>query len=269
MHKYGSFTNQNELKFPSLSHDIETELQNEDFTGGHLRVVGDFVYLTAPNNGRVWLHETMTRVNRNGNIETDMMWHSPFIWNISRIAVINGVEYGHSNANPQLYQLWDTLQWNDDSPSDEPLPYDSVAVFGYRSGNRYDLIEFDKIFFEGYMTPGSDLKAGITYEYKGERSSQEVYINYGGTSPEFYTGDIGTALGDSAIGDNPLGDRTSDEESAQELVPKFRCITDTESVNVHEYQVRVYASEPDSRFELIAFGANEVVVQEDPTNLRK
>ena len=116
MHKYGTYTNLNEPKSPSLSDDIEEELKNEDFTGGHLKVVGDYIYLTAPNNGRVWIHETMTKVIRNGNIETDMLWHAPFIWNLSRIAVIDGVEYGHSNANPQIYQLWDTLQWHDDSP---------------------------------------------------------------------------------------------------------------------------------------------------------
>lgn len=269
LHKYGSYTNQNETKFPSLSYDIEDELANEDLTGGHLKVVGDFIYITAPNNGRVWLHETMTRVNRSGNIETDMMWHAPFIWNISRIAVINGVEYGHSNANPQIYQLWDTLQWHDDSPSDEAIPYDSMAVFGYRSGNRYDLLEFDKIYFEGYLTPGSDLQSAVTYEYKGERSNQIVYLNYAGTTPEFYTGDIGNALGDSALGDNPLGDQTSDEEVDQELLPKFRCIGDVEKANVHEYQMRVYSSEPDSRFELLALGANEVISQEVPAYLRE
>lgn len=269
LHVYGTFTNITEPQFPSLSDDIEDEFINEDFRGGHLRVVGDMIYITAPNSGRVWLHETMTKVNIAGNIEKERIWHSPFIWNLSRIAVIDGVEYGHSNAQPQIYQLWNTLQWHDDSPSDESIPYDSLAVFGYRTGNRYDLLEFDKVYYEGYMTPGSDLRNAIAYEYKGERATQEGNINYEATSPEFYIGDIGTALGDTALGDNPLGDRTSEEEAEQELVPKFRIITKFDLINCHEYQVRVYGSEPDTRFELIAFGANEVIAEEQPVYLER
>lgn len=267
VYKYGSYTNQYETKLPSLSYDIQDELKFEDFTGGHMRIVGDYIYITAPNNGRVWIHETMTRVNRNGNIETDMIWHAPFIWNISRIAVINGVEYGHSNANPQIYQLWDTLQWHDDSPSDEALPYDSVVVFGYRAGNRHDYTEFNKIYIEGYMTQGTDLRGALAYEYKGERSTQEFYVNFDGTTPEFYIGDIGTALGDASLGDNPLGDRTSDIESDQELLPKFRSMATAGIEHVHEYQPRLYTEDIDARFELLVIGDNSIISEEQPTSL--
>ena len=271
---YGDFPNYTNPKFPSISDDIENELYNEDFTGGHMTVIGDFIYLVSPNNGRVWLHETQTRVNRSGNLETEKMWHAPFIWNLSRIVAINGVEYGHSNSRPQLYQMWDTLQWHDDSPSDEPIPYDSVLVFGYRrlatdGVPGYGLIEFDQMYVEGYMTPGSLVEGAIAYEYKGERSIQLIEINTENTTPEFYTGDIGISLGDASLGDNPLGDQTSDEEADQELLPKFRHIADVELSSVHEYQPRIYSSEVDSRWELLAIGANEREAEEVPAYLRE
>jgi len=265
---YSTFNNVSQPQFPSLSHDIETELSQEDLTGGHLKCIGDFIYITAPNNGRMWLHETKTSVNANGDVTKEKMWHAPFINNISRVEVIDGVVYGYSNANPQIYQMWDTLQWHDDSPSDEPMPYDSVIAFAYWNVGRFNLAEFDQVYTEGYMPEGSQISGAVVYEYKGETSVQTFIINADGDPPEFYTGDIGISLGQTSLGDNPLGDATSDEEQDQENLSKWRKFNDLALAHVHEYQLRVYATELDSRFEIIAIGTNEVVSEEYATSLR-
>ena len=268
LHVYGEFADYNNVKFPSLSLDIEQELEDEDFTGGHMKVSGMFIYLTAPNNGRVWINEKRVAVNRNGNIETDRFWYAPFICNISRIAVIDDEEYGHSNANPQLYQMWNTLQWHDDAPSDEPIPYDSVLALGYRSAgeDRAHYIGFDKYYIEGYMTEGSVVYGALAFEYKGSEGVQIMILNdeEEEEEPEFFTGDIGVSLGDAALGDNPLGDQTTDEEAEQELLPKFRTIEDVEVTHVHEYQPRIYSSEPGARWEILALGGNELISEEEP-----
>lgn len=265
---FSTFKNLNNPQFPSLSHDIETELHNEDLTGGHLKVIGDFIYITAPNNGRMWLHETKTSVNSAGDVSREKLWHAPFINNTSRVEVIDGEVYGYSNANPQLYQMWDTLQWHDDSPSDEPMPYDSVCAFAYWHANRFDLIEFDQVYTEGYMPQGSRVNGAVIYEYKGETAVQSFIINDADDEqPEFYTGDIGISLGQSSLGDNPLGDAT-DIEQDQEDQSKWRKFNDVELAHVHEYQLRVYATELDSRFELLSIGTNEVISEEFATSLR-
>ena len=267
LHVFGTFRNINQPQFPSLSEEIKTELEDEDFTGGHLRTVGDFIYLTAPNNGRMWLHETQTRVNELGNIEKDRIWHAPFISNISRIAVISGVVYGHSNANPQIYEIWDTLQYHDDSPSDDPLPYDCMVAFAYR-GKKGRLTRFDKAYYEGYMSPGSEVESAVVYEYKGERAVQQRQINGEERQAEFYTGDVGISLGDSSLGDEPLGDAVTESEAAQELLPKFRAIRDHEQLNVFEYQVRVFSTEVDSQWELLVLGTNDELADEVPSDIR-
>ena len=267
LHLFSEFANITQPQFPSLSNDIKTELENEDFTGGHLKTAGDFIYLTAPNNGRVWLHETRTRVNENGQTIQERLWHAPFIWNISRISIIGGVEYGHSNANPQLYQMWKTLQWHDDSPSGDDLPYDSVASFAYRSTGRDKLLNLSKIFYEGYMTPGSTVYGALIYEYQGNRSVQQFNINSGNASPQFYMGDVGFSLGNSSLGDNPLGGMTALEELDQDLVPKFRMIKDAQKLDVFEYQPRIYSTEADDRWELLIIGANEKDSQNVPDYL--
>lgn len=267
LHVFGSFRNINQPQFPSLSNQIEQELSDEDFTNGHIRAGGDFIYLTAPNNGRVWLHETRTQVNPLGNIVKKQFWHAPFIWNISRIAIIDGVEYGHSNANPQLYQLWATLQWHDDAPSGDELPYDCVAAFAYRGTRNGSLMVMSKAYYEGYMTPGTNLNTSVVFEYKGERSVLIAPIRSDEIAPEFYTGNVGLSLGDAILGDNPLGDSVSEEEAEQELLPKFRAIRAFTKLNVFEYQQRVYSTEADSRWELLLVGTNAKGVTDAPTFL--
>lgn len=269
LYRYGDFQNFQDVRIPSLSRQIAPELTQEDFTGGHLKVAGDFIYITAPNTGRVWLFEQQTVVGPQGDLQQNLIWHPPFVWNISRIAVINDTEYGHSNANPQLYQLWDTLQWHDDSPSDESIPYDCVAAFAYRQADRYNLVTFDQVYFEGKMTPGTELEGAVVYEYQGEQAVQQITLNGPDNAAEFYLGDIGVALGDASLGDNPLGDQTSEVEIEEELTPKFRVTPDVGEQNVHEYQVRLFSSEPGSRWELFCFGANDQVSEELPTDLRR
>jgi len=111
----------NGQKFPSLSLAVMDELAEETFTGGHLRIIGEpklgnILYMTAPTTGRDYMFTLLEEANNVGGISSERLWHPPQIRNISRFAVISGVTYGHSNANPMIYQVWDTNQWHDDSP---------------------------------------------------------------------------------------------------------------------------------------------------------
>lgn len=256
---YGTFRNFTQPQFPTLSLQITQDLLNEDFTGGELNAVGEFIYITAPINGRVWLHHTRQTVNANGEIVSERMWHPPFIWNLSRIAVIDGVEYGHSNANPQIYQLWDTNQWHDDSPSEEPMPYDASMRMSYRSmGRRQGLWNFDSVYYEGYMTQGTKLYATVNQDYQGGTAMQDLIINdpEQGVSAIFFTSFVPPSLGDSSIGVNPLGDGIVDDPDEFEYMPKFRAAPSLNPQNVFEYQLIVYSQDPDSRWEILALGAN-------------
>lgn len=266
---YGDLRNYVEPIFPTLSLPVENEWKNEDFDGGHLRSVGDTLYVTAPDNGRVWLYQQRITVNTEGDIINERLWQPPFIWNLSRIAVIDGVEYGHSNANPQLYQMWDTLQWHDDSPDDAFLAYDSVLALAYKnSGRRTDLVNFNKYYVEGYMAQGSEVFGVAVIEYQGSSAVLESVINSNESAVTFFQGSVGASLGDSSLGDNPLGDSVSEDESDQESIPKFRVIIDVGKVDAFEYQLRVYSNEPDSRWEVLAIGANAQTVRL-PTFIQK
>lgn len=259
---YGIFRNIVQAKYPSISQQIRDELREEDFTGGALRAIGDFVYVTAPISGLTYMHETREAVDGNGNVVAERLWHPPQTWQASRIALIDGVEYVHSAVNPQLYQMWDTLQWHDDSPSDEPLSYNCTMAMSYQqTDRRQGLTAFDKVYYEGYMTEGTLLQSFVLADYQGSSGAANPTINSVESPADFFQGGFSPSLGDSSIGENPLGMGLSDTEESQESLPKFRAITDITQVNCFEYQIVVYSQEVDSRWEILALGPNAQITQ--------
>lgn len=397
---FGDFNNLFTSGYPSLSQEIATELDEEVFTGGSLRCIGEFMYVIAPNSGKVYLRQERTTVDFGGNIVAERLWHSPFIWNLTRIDSIDGVVVGFSNANPQIYQLWDTNQWHDDSPNPltdlgtelvvngtfdtdlsswtvdvpgswdwaagraenisqenfltqgitlevgktyrmsfdfeaapggdfditygfgfgvssnqqttsgnvvgvqnisfdftaqvgdfdgpqvtvgfyvndfagcfidnvslreatissetEDLPYSAILALGYRNnGRRQGLLSFDKLYTEGYITPGTPLNVLINYDYLGSQAQIVAIINSIDQPAKLFT-TVPLSMGDSSLGDNPLGDVTTSIIN-QESLPKFRVINSLGLNNCFEYQPIFYSDTVDAQWEIEATAGNETV----------
>jgi hypothetical protein len=190
LRQFGTLRNLVTPVYPILSLDIYDELTQCDFTGGHLRAVaeqaGETVYITAPITGVTYIYQIGYKIDPLGNLSASRIWQPPFIWNVSRIAVIDGVSYGHSNANPQLYQLWNTLQWHDDSPSGE-LPYDCIMRMAYRNGGRRQgKNNFDKVYVEGYIADGTKLYGNVYFDYQGSTSHRKPRLECDGNHPDIY-----------------------------------------------------------------------------------
>lgn len=252
-----------------LSLPVQEEMAEDDFTGGHLRTINDTIYITAPNNGRDWMYTIRQTLTEDGGITYEKTWQPPQIRGISRFAVIDGIIYGHSNTQPQIYQVWDTAQWYDDNPNNEAIPYTSVARFAYRSlDKRYKKNTFDKYYIEGYMPNGVELLANILFEYQGAESVQAKIINNSDNPARFWLGNPYPSLGDSSLGDNPLGEGILPEGGEQETVPKFRKILDVNPVNSFEHTIEVYSNTADSRWELLDIGPNATEADELSTYLR-
>jgi hypothetical protein len=264
----GTFANVNSVKPVTLSLAVQAELEEDDFTGGHLRVIGDTIHLTAPNNGRDWMYQVRENINDQGQVISEKLWHPPQIRGIARFAVIEGILYGHSNVNPQIYQIWDTEQWFDDHPSEEPIPYTCVARFAYRQHERRQgLIKFDRAYFEGYMPQGVELNANFYINYKGSTAKQMVIINNNDKPAKFWPPTNIPNIGDSSFGDNPLGDGILEEANEQESMPKFRDVAKTTPISCFEYSVELYSESADSRWEILVFGTNVVQAEEQPVYL--
>lgn len=248
--------------YPSLSQEIFLELQEEDFTDGSLNCIGDFTYITAPNSGKVYLYQVRQSITPDGQVFAERLWHSPFIWNASRVDEIDGQIVAFSNSNPQVYYVWDTGQYYDDSPSDEAIPYDSILAFAYRTDkNRTALKLFDKIYTEGYLTPGTTLNLEVNYNWNGASGQLSTVINSSDLSAYLFQTNVG-ALGDTPLGDVPLGD-TIIEGDGSDLV-KFKNIKSLSQKDCFEYQL-VYSSENvNDQWQILATGTNAVISDESP-----
>ena len=276
---YGTFRNLFQDASPSLSISVVDELTETDFTGGHLRVISgnlsNIIYITSPITGSTYFYQEIQSVDPVGNVVSQKLWHPPQIWNISRIAVIGGIVFGYSNSNPQIYQLWDTDQWHDDSPSGDPLPYSCVMRMSYKRVNgksgprRQGLGLFDKSFFEGYMPTGVNLYANIYMGYQGSQGLQQKIINDNDNPAKFFSGNTPTSIGEGSLGDNPLGDGLTPESNDQELLPKFVVIRDVNPVNCFEYELEVYSTDPDSRWEILSLGVNITLAEQQAVFIRK
>lgn len=260
----GDFNNLFVAGYPSYSQEIATELSSEIFTGGGLKCIGEFIYVTSPNSGKVYLRQERTRVDPNGSIVAERLWHSPFIWSATFIDQIDGDVVAFSNANPQIYSVWETDQWHDDSPSDEALPYSCIAAFGYRGEQRRQgLWSFDKQYTEGYITAGTFLDLTINYNFNGATNSPTVPVNSTSNPAYIFTVDP-DSIGDHSLGDESLGD--GGEESDTNFLSKFKVINSLPIINCFEWQPIYSSDETDAQWELLALASNaEVDTEQIPT----
>lgn len=259
---FGDFNASFVAAYPSLSQEVSTEFMEENFEGGAIKCIGDFTYITAPASGKTYLYQVRQYVNQNNQVGVERLWHAPFVWNATRIDEINGDVVCFSNSNPQVYQVWDTNQWYDDSPSDEPLPYNCTLALAYRTGKRRQgLQEFDKVFSEGYITAGTPLNVTVKYDYLGATNTLTQPVN-STTRPAYTFGLSYGSLGDDSLGDTPLGSETGD--TTDDLV-KFKVINSFTLTDSFEYQI-IYSSEStNARWEILASGTNASTSQVDAT----
>lgn len=256
--------------YPSFSQEIATELTFQNFKGGGLKCIGEFTYITVPQEGKTYLYQVRQSINALGNNIAERIWHSPFIWNVTRVDEINGTIIGFSNSNPQIYQLWGTDQYHDDSPSNEPLPYECIFATSYRGEQRRQgLWSFDKAFSEGYLTPGTPLNLMMNYNYNGALRAATVVVNSNQNPAYIFTPNTQSlpSLGDDSLGDDPLGDALNDDgnnDNGNGLgnLVKFKRINSLNILNVFEWQPVYNSFAVDAQWEILATGTNSALVRE-------
>lgn len=262
-------------KFPSLSIPIMEELAEENFLGGHLKIIGEprlgnILYITAPISGRDYMFTVLEEANDQGGITSKRLWHPPQIRNVSRFEVINGVTYGHSNANPMIYRIWDTNQWHDDSPSGENLSYVSVLKMAYRSyGRRQGKWVVGKLFIMGYLAQGSPIYANVYLNYQGATGKINPVINSNENPATTFISFADISLGESPLGSNPLGDGLNVSDDGQDTLPKFYKICPLTKDPVYEVGVELYSEDVDARWEIICLGFNPEISSQQAVELAR
>lgn len=268
LRNYGSFRNLNTAKFPSLSQAVHTELESDVFIEGTkvggVKAIGDFIYITSPISGKTYLQQTRESLDGNGNIVAERLWHPYQIWNATRVALINGVEYVHSNANPQLYQVWDTGQYHDDSPTDTAVPYDAYMTLSYwQNGRRQGLTGFSKVYIEGYIQRNSQLSLRVRRNYLDSNPEVKI-ISSVDVTPSLYPSTNPDTIGGSVIGQDGVGGTFF----GTTVMPKFRAIADINLKDCFEYQLEIFSTDADSAWEILAIGADQSTSTTNATNIR-
>lgn len=261
---------------PLLSLDVFTELKNRDFTGGALRVVEDegdtTVYITAPNEGIDYMYQIREQLTAVGNVQTERLWQPPMVRGISRIAVLNGVTYGYSATNPQIYQLWNTGQYYDDGPFDgEELPYRCGMIFAYLNLGRTIQMNFDKLYFEGHMTRGSIVYCNTYLEYQGSKNILNTVVNKpvmpNKKLAQFFGAISCPVPGQNSLGTIEVGDGILPRQTGDVPVPKFRAMRRIASTDVFEAAFEVYSEDVDAEWGLLLVGVNMQTSPRQPTGI--
>lgn len=229
-----------------ISDPIKPDFDAATFTNGHIKYFKNNIYIAVPSDSKVYVF----------NIEKGF-WESPLILPIRRLAIIAGELYGHSNAVPETYKLFD-------GHNDNTAPINAIAKFSFQNfGDRVALKEFDEFYSEGLISSNTKLKVFINYEFDGAESIQEFEID--GSDMKFlFEPVIDNSIGQNPLGNQPIGSTT---DSASEL-SKFRKISTTVKQAFHEMQVVYQSEEVDENWELLAFGGNIVGSPAMPNSIK-
>ncbi len=233
---------------------------------------GESVYITAPLSGKLYIYQVRFKIDEVGNMGAERLWQPPFVVGCSSVAVIEGITYLYSNVNPQMYQLWDTEQYFDDGPVEgDELPYDCHMVFSYLSLSKTQQMNFDKEYFEGYMTRGSEVYCSTYWEYQGAKGINVSTINKptdpGKKLAKFYSGVDSINIGQSILADIEIGDGIVPPVAESVPLPKFRALRRVPSKDVFEAALDIWSSGVDNQFGILLVGVNLQPATRQPTGI--
>jgi len=232
-----------------LSDPIKSDFDSYDFTNCHAKYFKNNLYIALPVESRVLIY----------NIEKGY-WEAPQILPVRRLEVIGNDLYGHSNAVPETYKLFD-------GSTDNGSPIKSVATFAYKNyGKRAWQKNFDEHYTEGYIGGNTKINLKLRYDFDGYGQITDYDIKGDDDAILFKPTDDGS-LGKLSLGKGSLGGKLGDVDG--EALAKFRQINTMLPENFYEIQEEYSSDGEDQRWELLAFGANAKISSADNNHLKQ
>lgn len=242
----GRIENINTPQSRPYSDAIKVDFDAADFSGGDIQYWKNKLYITAPNDSKMWIMD----------IEKGF-WNPPQILSIKKLSLFEGSLYGHSDSSNETYKLFD-------GNTDNGAPIEYVSTFAYRnSGERANLKNFDEYYSEVYMSLGTTLTLELLYDYKGSRGSQTFEIDSTNDDLRFDS-TFDASLGKAELGKEGLGSST---ESLDNL-SKYRHYAVTRPTDFFEYQAVYKTSDLGAEFEILAHGPNTILAGRQDNKLR-
>lgn len=217
-------------------------------------------------------HVYMLNFVEDANGATKRFWNPPQILPVGPMSIIDlddgkGSQlYGHSNAVPESYLLFDGAsdgQYSNMAVEDK-LPIATKAVFAYNNfGKRGILKNFDIYYTEGEVVANTDITMTLDYDYDGVAQSIEKTIE--GDNEDILEGSIGfNSLAQQSLAINPLGGLLNPPSDAR----RFRAEFEIAKEDFFELRVTFESSIVDGYWAVIAHGGNIQLSNRKPTNIR-
>jgi hypothetical protein len=232
-----------------LSDIIKNEITGYSFVSDpHLVYNENNLYALFPSEGKMLIYDFDRKY-----------WMPPQLLPLSRLAIIGVDLYGHSSGVTESYKILDTSVY-----SDNGNPIDARAVFSYRNyGYRAWRKKFDEWYTEVYMSANTNLSLQINYDFGGFGGIVTKIIRGTETRFKFFTSLL-NSLGKWALGKNPIGSVSAE----QITLPKYRKIDTVDDNDFYEAQAIYSSNGVDQRWELLAFGGNIKLSENDNSDIK-
>ena len=242
-----------DLSFP-IVHDV----QNIDFSGGCVIYFQKFLFVTAPNEGRMFIFN-MTQDIADGTVDASSghYWEAPQILPFGCLSIINGSLYGHGYAESNTFKLFDGL-------SDDGKPIKHLALFAYDShGDRTSTKSSNEFFIEGYKSQATKLTAYLRRELNGPVASW----SWRELLPPYIIPVVDDAsIGKTSIGKSSIGGTVNDTDPL-DTPPKFRLIQTYDRNPYFEEQIGFGSEGIGQWWEIVAFSTNASNTTENQSSI--
>lgn len=230
----------------------------------------NMLIFTAPQASHMYI----LNFNEDANGKLFRYWNPPQILPVGPMSIIDlddgdGPQlYGHSNAVPETYLLFDGASDGQYASMDvaDKLPIDAKAIFAYDNfQNRARLKSFDEYYIEGEITPNTiDLLLTLQYDFDGV--TQEIEKTIDGSDEDILEGSVGfNSLAQQSLAVNPLGGLLNPPTDAR----KFRVAFEIAKEDFFEISPSFSTNEVDRYWAITAHGSNATLSPRKATNIKK
>jgi hypothetical protein len=246
---------------------IKPDFDAADFTNGHMFLRRNRLYISAPNDSRVFINETRIGVDDSGNQRKRRFWQPPQNLPVRRFANINNAIHGHSSIASETYTLFQGLRDRADLADDSSgLPIlHRLVLANYNAGRRSRLKNMSEEFTEGYISPATVIAMSFTFEKtKGETPLIDKEIKGSNTDIVY-----GLDESDSSLGTESLGDSSLSGDDEGESLSKFRVITALNPVNFFDYELKFQSNDLDQEWKILATGPDVLLSKDYATGSKQ
>lgn len=239
----------------TLSNPIKPDFDAEDWDNSFGTWYKNSLIFTAPEGS----HMYMLNFVEDADGKLFRYWNPPQVLPVGAMSLIeiDGLEqlYGHSNAIPETYLLFDggADGQYENMEVENKLPIEYRAIFAYNNYKKRGILKkFDEYYIEGEINPSTDeLDLILRYDFDGV--TQEITKTIDGSNEDILEGEVSfNSLAQQSLAVNPLGGLLNPPADAR----KFRVIFEIASEDFFELQAEFYCNGVDKYFAILSHGAN-------------